>query len=427
MANGDVFTDPALERQRQLALSIINRQGVQPQSLASLGANLGASFVAKRNLSRVDREQQEKTQRLFAALSGIGQQPPAQGIPVDGVDGQVNGQAVPVGLPPGTQGINPLAGALSGVEQPPAQRAGPQPISAENFQAIAAQNPQVALQLLLGQRQQQSESLRQQQQQEFQLRLAEAKQPPTIGEQLSSLGQGGIGGFEPVGVEAGPRGATLKLGRAPTSGERIARELSPAQKKIDEKFAGEFVDFQAAGGSSKIEKNLTTLQSASNRLKSGNNLTGPVLGSLPDAVRATTNPESLEVQQNVELVITESLKQLLGAQFSEKEGERLLARTYDPRLPEDINASRVDALIKQIRTSAEAKVAASDFLSENGTLKGFKGKVFSPSDITNMSLPGGKEVKKAKAQARGQPRRPTAQTDLQSKSNDDLFKILSGQ
>lgn len=204
MANGDVFVDPVLERRRQLALSLINRQGVRPESLGSLAANLGASFLAKRNLSRVEREQQEKNQRLIEALNNAGlfggQQPPARGIPDQA-------SAVPDGAPrqqPGTgvstPGFNPLAGAMSGVQ-------GPQPINTQAISDIAAINPRLALQLGLSKRGQQAELAKEERQFARQVALQDRKRQQNNSKIVQFTDQQG----NPTLLSVDPVSGTAKL------------------------------------------------------------------------------------------------------------------------------------------------------------------------------------------------------------------------
>ena len=86
----------------------------------------------------------------------------------------------------------------------------------------------------------------------------------------------------------------------------------------------------------------------------------------------------------VEEVVQRNLRIVLGAQFTQKEGERLIARAFNPRLEEPENAKRVRRLITQIRTAAQQKQAASDYFEANGTLVGFKGKRPSLSDFDGI-------------------------------------------
>jgi hypothetical protein len=166
----------------------------------------------------------------------------------------------------------------------------------------------------------------------------------------------------------------LKLMEIDAKNQKISNILTPGQKKADEAFGKDYVEFRANGGYADVDKQLTQLDGVLKDLESGKkNLTGPVLGSMPDAITAVTNPEAVSARQRVEEVIQRSLRTTLGAQFTQKEGEALIARAYNPRLGEAENASRLRSLIKQIKTMAQQKQSASDYFEKNGTIAGFKG------------------------------------------------------
>lgn len=161
------------------------------------------------------------------------------------------------------------------------------------------------------------------------------------------------------------------------------RERTPGQKALDVKFGKDYADFISQGGAADVRKNLSQLRGAADALESGKeNLTGPALGRLSVENRTLLpgGARSSEVQQDVEDVVQRNLRLVLGAQFTEKEGDRLIARAYDPRLPEKTNARRLRRLILQIEDAAEAKEAAIEYFEENGTLDGFKGKLYASVD-----------------------------------------------
>lgn len=169
--------------------------------------------------------------------------------------------------------------------------------------------------------------------------------------------------------------------RVEAGGQKVPT-LTPAQKKLDEKFAGEYAEFIAGGGLEDVEKQLDQLNQVSAALRESDTLTGPIAGSYPKWVREVVNPESVETQEAVEEVVQRNLRLVLGAQFTEKEGERLIARAYNPRLDEAVNARRVARLMDQIRSAAEAKMAAARYFEEHGTLQGYEGKTsFTISDF----------------------------------------------
>lgn len=179
--------------------------------------------------------------------------------------------------------------------------------------------------------------------------------------------------------------------------QRIAKEIShqpaatqtvsnfvmpatPGQKKADEKFGVDFVDF-ATGGYADVVKQLDQLREASESLKSGSAISGPVIGNLPDAVLAATNPKAVATKEAIQEVAQRNLRLVLGAQFTEKEGERLIARVFNPRLSEAENAKRVDRLIKQIADAAQAKLDAAQYFQQHGSLTGWQGRLPRLSDF----------------------------------------------
>jgi hypothetical protein len=169
-----------------------------------------------------------------------------------------------------------------------------------------------------------------------------------------------------------------------------AREtgVSPGQKAIDDAFGKEYATIVAGGGMADPEKNLAQLDAIRGRLeasssgKSGESLTGPILGRVPDAVKSFTNPSSLDVKQQVEDVVQRNLRTVLGAQFTENEGTRLIERAYNPSLDEKTNAMRLGRLTGALRKGLQAKIDAAKYFESNGTLFGYEGaKQFTLDDI----------------------------------------------
>jgi len=161
--------------------------------------------------------------------------------------------------------------------------------------------------------------------------------------------------------------------------------LTKGQEAVDSAFAKEYVDFKAAGGFADVQKGIEQVGGVLAELESGDkNLTGPVVGRMGDTIRSVFNPEAQSAKDSVEEVVQRNLRLVLGAQFTEREGERLIARAYNPNLGEAENAKRLRRLVTQIGTAAQAKQEAADYFEQNGTLKGFKGKIYTAADFTTM-------------------------------------------
>lgn len=175
---------------------------------------------------------------------------------------------------------------------------------------------------------------------------------------------------------------------------QLADNLSPGEKRVDQAFAKTYEDFVLSGGAADVTKNIAQLRGVHKDLtrKDGPNLTGPILGSMPDFVTSITNPQAVNTREQVEEVVQRNLRIILGAQFTQKEGDRLIARAYNPRLSEVENAKRLGRLIVSMDRAAKAKLAAADYFERNGTMKGYRGSTsFSLADI-EADLDGGDDL-----------------------------------
>lgn len=153
--------------------------------------------------------------------------------------------------------------------------------------------------------------------------------------------------------------------------------FSPAETAVDKNFAKSYEEDVAAGGLADMEKNITQLRGVRDLLlkKDGPNLTGPILGRVPDAIASWTNPAAVNAREQVEEVVQRNLRVILGAQFTQNEGFALIKRAYNPALDEATNAKRLTRLINTMDQAMQAKKDAASYYEQHGTLKGFKGKL----------------------------------------------------
>jgi hypothetical protein len=119
-------------------------------------------------------------------------------------------------------------------------------------------------------------------------------------------------------------------------------------------------------------------------------LSGPIVGNVPDRVSAFINPDAISAREAVEEVVQRSLREILGAQFTEKEGERLIARAYNPKLQESENRLRVGRLLAQVMAAADAKEDAFRYFEQHGTMQGWTGKEYKNEDFDPDNLFDGK-------------------------------------
>jgi type II secretory pathway pseudopilin PulG len=174
------------------------------------------------------------------------------------------------------------------------------------------------------------------------------------------------------------------------------KQLTPGQKRRDEKAAEDIYQWQSGGGQDMVAQ-IAQLKPVIEDLEAKKPITGVGVAIQPDILLAMTNPEALQSRELVEEVVQRNLRAVLGAQFTEKEGDRLISRAFNPKLRPEENAKRVRRLFLQMSSAAEQKQAMADYFDEFGTLRGFKGKMPTIQDFYNamegdagtMQIPAG--------------------------------------
>jgi len=159
-------------------------------------------------------------------------------------------------------------------------------------------------------------------------------------------------------------------------------QLTPGQKKLDESAAADIYQWQSGGGQDMVAQ-IAQLKPVIEDLEAGKSITGVGVAIQPDILLAMTNPDALQSRETVEEVVQRNLRAVLGAQFTAAEGERLISRAFNPKLPPEENAKRVRRLFLQMSSAAEQKQAMVDYFNDNGTLRGFKGKMPTIQDFYN--------------------------------------------
>lgn len=181
------------------------------------------------------------------------------------------------------------------------------------------------------------------------------------------------------GVQARPRNGVY----IDEDGKLVSENQTKGSEAADKEFAKDYAQW-VQGGQEKSLRNIATLKDAITRLQSGEeNLTG-AQGFLPDGARTLFgNENSVEVRQNVENVVQQSLREILGGQFAQKEAEQLIKRAYNETLDESTNAKRVAVLLTQIERAMIQKNEAAEYFAKNGTLSGFNKPTPTISDFNN--------------------------------------------
>lgn len=149
------------------------------------------------------------------------------------------------------------------------------------------------------------------------------------------------------------------------------KPLSPGQKKVDEVFADTYAAF-VTGGATDTAKQVSQLAEALKQLEQNKELTGPLIGLMPDVLQSFAAPEALAVKETISEVVQRNLRAVLGPAFTAKEGEGLIARAFNPALGTQENIKRVRRLLDQIKRANSDTEAAVRYYEENGSLQGFK-------------------------------------------------------
>jgi len=141
----------------------------------------------------------------------------------------------------------------------------------------------------------------------------------------------------------------------------------------DKEFAKWRQEYLTQGKTAQLASNIGSLKDAVSTLRSGKNITGPITSLVPDRAMAIFRPEALAARQRVENVMQQSLREILGGQFAQKEGEQLLKRAFDARLGEEENAKRAEFLLGTLQNAVKIRGDMSNYFDQHNTLAGYKG------------------------------------------------------
>jgi hypothetical protein len=176
-------------------------------------------------------------------------------------------------------------------------------------------------------------------------------------------------------------------------GSTAGLDLSPYELEVDKAFAKEAVEFETTGKWTAIT-NIEKLDQSIAALKESDNLTGPVIGNTPRALLAITNPEAVGLEDDIRSIIFQSLKATLGAQFTEREGDRLVAASFNQLLPEEVNMKRLERIRNETFNSIKAMEDKIKYNKRQKTLRGYEGEqsvdslinaIIKPEDYAGLS------------------------------------------
>ena len=177
-----------------------------------------------------------------------------------------------------------------------------------------------------------------------------------------------------TGGDLGPYFKKVAEGAAAiANAERIAADggldLTPGQRAIDEAYKEVYSDFVVKGGSSKAISNISQLDDSVRQLNKDPSLTGRQFALRPDtALPAAT----LALKENVARVVTQGMKEIIGAAFAASEADQFISRSFNQILPASVNAERLRRLRAGMKLAFEAKNAAAMHYEKFGTLSNWE-------------------------------------------------------
>lgn len=201
-------------------------------------------------------------------------------------------------------------------------------------------------------------------------------------------------------------------GKAPKNYNVV--KMPEGVKAVDQKYAADYLDWVQGGGAD-AAANAAQIKSVIDRFAAGEKLTGPSIGLAPDFFNALVNPQALGAKQAVQEVVQRNLRAVLGAQFTQVEGENLVNRAFDPRLKPEENVKRLRKLFMQIQTAAQQKQAMAEYYEKHETLRGFKGKAPNINDFYNvLTAPDAPPKGSVDVMVNGKMKRFSSQADLEA-------------
>jgi len=142
-------------------------------------------------------------------------------------------------------------------------------------------------------------------------------------------------------------------------------------KTMDREFAKDYNTWNTSGRGT-YDKNMKRLRDARailvERKDDYMGTSGRMTGRLPDWMRSG---ESIALREDIHAAAQGALRATLGAQFTEKEGERIMAASYNEKQDPQINIDKIDKAIAELETNAGTMDSRASYFGEQGTLKGW--------------------------------------------------------
>ena len=108
-----------------------------------------------------------------------------------------------------------------------------------------------------------------------------------------------------------------------------------------------------------VKLDIEDLKLQRDRLKEDSTLTGGVRGAISvlGDYQSLVDPKAADVKERIQSVVQKSIRSLMGAQFTEREGQGILKRAFNPLLKTEQNIERINLLIAKLQAGYDQKVA----------------------------------------------------------------------
>ncbi len=143
-----------------------------------------------------------------------------------------------------------------------------------------------------------------------------------------------------------------------------------AERKYDELAAATIQEWDLQGQQVIYRRNIADLSLEINKLQKAapGSVTGTTIFLQPDIMQPETTKT---LRNNIERIVTDSMRAPLGAQFTENEARQFIERTFNLQLSENVLAERMQRFRSQLQSIEQTKSTASKHLKRFGTMRGF--------------------------------------------------------
>ena len=154
--------------------------------------------------------------------------------------------------------------------------------------------------------------------------------------------------------------------------------LTPFQRKTSEDLATPMNKWRMSG-KEQAEGNLEQYKKQIAGLKSREITTrgfvdyAPSFLGIQDTTRALFAPLKQQAVDRMNQIVFQGLRETLGAQFTQREAERLVAASYNPKLPEEQNIERIQASADILERTIQAKNDLMAHMDAGGNIGNYKG------------------------------------------------------